>query len=530
MKLPHCTIHSLFIRSFHFLTIVIAILIPGILPLVASANAQLVCTPTRIGFGQVVAGQSETLPATVTNTGSTSVTISNITVDNAEFQLSPVSLPLTLPAGQSVTLNVTFSASTLGWTAGTIKIYSDAPNDVLPLEVAGKAVNMEAVTASPAVVSFGQVAIGSVATVPVVLTNSLSWKITLSAMQTTGSGFSITGPAMPLTLAAGQSVTVNVTFSPQSAGTAGGALFVFGPQLSIPLSGSASMGGQLTANPASLAFGQVQVGNNVTVLDSITNTGGANVTISQVNVSGTGFSVDGVTLPLVLTPGETFTFSAIFAPQSAARATGDITVISDASNATLGVSLAGTGTAQGKLTVAPTALNFGNAMVGSSVNKTSSISAGSADVTVTSASLNSSEFALSGISFPVTIPAGQSVPITLTFTPQSSGSVTAVLAFTSDASDNANQSLNGVGQVAAQHSVSLSWNDSGSGVAGYKVYRGNTSGGPYTQINSSLDTAASYSDSSVTSGQTYYYVTTAVDASGLESTYSNEAQAVIPTP
>ena len=37
-----------------------------------------------------------------------------------------------------------------------------------------------------------------------------------------------------------------------------------------------------------------------------------------------------------------------------------------------------------------------------------------------------------------------------------------------------------------------------------------------------------YTDASVQNGSTYYYVTTAVDSSGTESSYSNEAQAIVP--
>jgi fibronectin type 3 domain-containing protein len=65
---------------------------------------------------------------------------------------------------------------------------------------------------------------------------------------------------------------------------------------------------------------------------------------------------------------------------------------------------------------------------------------------------------------------------------------------------------------------------------GYNLYRGQIKGGPYSKLNSALDPITSYSDSSVSSGQTYYYVTTAVDSSGDESSYSNEVKAVIPTP
>ncbi len=85
--------------------------------------------------------------------------------------------------------------------------------------------------------------------------------------------------------------------------------------------------------------------------------------------------------------------------------------------------------------------------------------------------------------------------------------------------------------VGNSHSVTLTWNASTSAnVAGYNVYRGTASGGPYTKLNSSLVPSLTYQDTTVQSGQTYYYVTTAVDGSGNESTYSNQAQAVIPYP
>jgi len=65
-------------------------------------------------------------------------------------------------------------------------------------------------------------------------------------------------------------------------------------------------------------------------------------------------------------------------------------------------------------------------------------------------------------------------------------------------------------------------------VAGYNVYRGTVSGGPYTKINSSLITGLTYSDSTVVNGTEYYYVATAVDSSGDESVNSNEVSASIP--
>jgi uncharacterized repeat protein (TIGR03803 family) len=77
--------------------------------------------------------------------------------------------------------------------------------------------------------------------------------------------------------------------------------------------------------------------------------------------------------------------------------------------------------------------------------------------------------------------------------------------------------------------VDLSWNPSISSVAGYNVYRSSVSGGPYSKINSSLVAATSYADVNVQPGQTYFYVTTAVNSAGVESAYSNQASAVIPS-
>jgi len=83
--------------------------------------------------------------------------------------------------------------------------------------------------------------------------------------------------------------------------------------------------------------------------------------------------------------------------------------------------------------------------------------------------------------------------------------------------------------AAAQHSVSLSWSETGSGIVGYNVYRGGVSGGLLPD-QFGAGTTAAYTDTTVVAGQTYYYVTTAVDGSGVESAYSNASESVIPTP
>jgi hypothetical protein len=239
MRLPQSILQYLSVHTVHFLTMGLAIALLGIVPGSAGATTpQLACTPSSLWFAKVVVGQTETLLVTLTNNGQTSVTVSGMAVSNAEFTTSSLSLPLVLPAGQSADLSVTFTPTARGTTGGTIQFSSDASNPTLRLELGGAGTNSEVLTANPTVVSFGQVAIGTSSTVPVVLTNDHSWKITLSGLQMTGSEFSVNGPGFPLTLAAGQSLTVNVAFAPQSAGLTGGSLFVSGAYLTIPLTGT----------------------------------------------------------------------------------------------------------------------------------------------------------------------------------------------------------------------------------------------------------------------------------------------------
>lgn len=182
-----------------------------------------------------------------------------------------------------------------------------------------------------------------------------------------------------------------------------------------------------------------------------------------------------------------------------------------------------------QLAVAPSTMSFGNVAVGNHSVQKGTLTAGAADITVSSAAWNGQGYSVSGITFPVTVPAAQSVPFTVTFAPQAAGSALGSIVFDSNAANSpATETLAGDGTQASQHTVALSWNPSTSQVVGYNVYRGSASGGPYARLTTAADANTAYTDSSVQSGQTYYYVTTSVDASNVESAYSNQATAAIP--
>lgn len=283
----------------------------------------------------------------------------------------------------------------------------------------------------------------------------------------------------------------------------------------------------LSCNPANLEFGDVQLGARQTLTAVMTNRGSGAITISSEQMNETSFLLSGIEFPLTLAAGQSFTFNVSFTPQAAGAIHGNLNLSAQGNN--LSIPLAGTGTLTGVLASYPATVNFGNVPLGKSAEKWGVLTAKGASVTVYASRSNNPEFTASGLSFPLTITRGQRVPYRITFRPQSDGQASGRLSFRSNATDPKTvQSLDGDGTAPETSTVFLAWQASKSKVVGYNVYRGVKSGGPYSMINSGLDPDTSYIDNGVVSGETYYYVTTAVDSGGQESSYSNQAEAIIP--
>ena len=501
------------------------------------APGQLTSTPASLSLGSVTTGATGSTTETLTNSGGTSVAISAASTTGSGFSLSGLSLPTTLNVGQSVSFSVMFSPTASGGVTGNLAITSNAANSTINVPLTGTGITPGQLTSTPTGLGFGSVATGSSASLTETLTNSGGTSVTISAASTTGSGFSLSGLTLPTTLTAGQSVIFSMKFSPTAGGGVTGNLAITSnaanSTINVPLTGTGISPGQLTSTPTNLGFGSVATGSSASLTETLTNSGGSALTISQITPSGTGFAFSGITLPVTLSAAQSATFTVSFAPQSAGNTTGSLLIASNASNPTLSVGLtgAGTGTTIGQLAVTPSSINFGSITIGTTQNQTGTLSAISAPVTVSSLGVSGAQFSVSGISFPVTIAAGSSVSFQVTFTPQVSGATSANATFTSNASNSPSvESLNGSG-TAPQHSVSLGWNTStSSGVAGYNIYRATASTGPFTRVNSALDATPYDTDSTVTAGQTYYYAVTAVSTTGSESGYSNQAQVTIPTP
>jgi hypothetical protein len=187
----------------------------------------------------------------------------------------------------------------------------------------------------------------------------------------------------------------------------------------------------------------------------------------------------------------------------------------------------------GTLVVSSSTMAFGNVALGSSTAQTGKLTASTSTVKISSANWNGNGFSVSGITFPITLSAGQSATFNVTFAPQASGSVSGGISFLSNAANSpTTETFTGAGSQssgAPAHSVSMSWSPSPSSVIGYNIYRGTTPGGPYpSKLTSFPQTGTSLVDNTVAAGTTYYYVATSVDQNSLESTYSNQFTATVP--
>ncbi len=177
-----------------------------------------------------------------------------------------------------------------------------------------------------------------------------------------------------------------------------------------------------------------------------------------------------------------------------------------------------------------TSLGFGNVNLGgTSILVVTFTNTSSSNVTVSNVVIGGAGFSAVGMSNGANLSPGTSVAMNVSFTPSAVGPANGSITVSDDASNpTVTIILSGTG--ATGHTARVSWNKSTStNVAGYFIYRGTTTGGPYSRLNGSLpDQSTTSIDGTVQSGQTYYYVVTAVAGNGLESAFSNEASAFIP--
>jgi hypothetical protein len=386
-------------------------------------------------------------------------------------------------------------------------------------------------TATPATVNFGTVQLGQTDTVGIHLKNTGKSTLQIWSGSVSGSGYSVSQISLPVQVAAGQTVSVQVHFKPTRAGTASGQILVNSNagdwKLSIPLIGVG--GGLLETVPGAANFGSVPAGTRNTQTIQIVNATSQIVKISSVMANGSSFSASGIHLPMWLSSGRTATFVVAFQPASSANYSGSVTVRSNAPNSSLTIPLSGSGaTGTRILSVTPASVAFGGvALHNSLVQQIELQNRGNSNLTISGERLTGTGYSASALSG-LTLAPGQSTTVSVEFAPAQSGTFNGTLTIKSNAMNGGSVvvPLTGSGSTAV-HSVSLSWQPSSSpGVMEYCVYRSTSAGGPFSKMGTTQ--LASFMDTSAVSKTEYFYEVTAVNTTNVESSPSNEVAVTLP--
>jgi hypothetical protein len=379
--------------------------------------------------------------------------------------------------------------------------------------------------ASAANVNFGDVVAGSNSLQTLTLKNTGSAAVTISQATVTGAGFSLVGSLSSISIPAGQNHSFQIRFSPASSGSNSGSVTIASDatnsSFGIPLSGTGMAGGlAISSQPASQT---VRAGQSATF--SVVAVGAG--TLKYQWKKG-GAAISGATAAAYTTPPTTVSESGEqFAVTVSSGEDDDGAGTNVTSNA---ATLIVDATPASMLDPNKTSLNFSNVTVGSSsAQPVVFTNAGTSQIVISNVSIAGAGYAATGVQSGQILAPGQSTTLSVTFDPSGTGTLPGSVTVSSNATNSpASIALTGIGDQAVQHATTLSWTASASTVSGYNVYRSAVSGGPYTKLDSAPVAATTSVDAAVQAGQTYFYVVTSVESSGLESDYSSEVSATIP--
>lgn len=312
------------------------------------AISSLVASPADVSFGLVPVGQTASTTVSIINQSSTAVEVSKLNVTGQSFSLSPQSnVPATLAAGSSLSLNVQFSPVAAGGTTGQLTITSNSPaSPTLVVSLSGTGTTTPAGGLSALALSCTKSSMAGAGTDACTVTLSTAAGSGGLTVSLSSSSTAVAVPASVTVPANATSAAFTATVASVSSAqtvtltaTAGSASTNFTLQLNAPTP-------ILTINATTVGFGDVTVNTSSTQSLTLTSAGGEPVTISAASVTGTGFTMSGLTLPLTLNPGQTATLNILFDPASAGVFAGQLTITSNSSsNGNVVIPLSGTGTA-----------------------------------------------------------------------------------------------------------------------------------------------------------------------------------------
>ncbi|MDH6114955.1 hypothetical protein P3T36_006466 [Kitasatospora sp. MAP12-15] len=296
-----------------------------------------------VDFGNVAVGSTGT--GTATLTASSAVTITGISA-GAPFAATPPTLPVSLTAGQQLSVPVSFAPTAAGGLSGQLTVTTATGSFLLGLHGSGTKAGL---AASPGSATFSEQPSGTNSTVNVQVTNTGTAAETVSATTSPSAPFSVTGlPAVGTSVAPGSSFVASVTYAPTAAGTNTDALTVTSTSgtLTVPINGTATAGqGQLVFSPPTVSFGNVPVGSSATGDFDITNNGNVPVTVTKAKAPNDDFTTSTpLAEGLVIGPDQVVHQSVTFTPTVPGTQSADYEVTGDAGQGAMLEPMTGTGT------------------------------------------------------------------------------------------------------------------------------------------------------------------------------------------
>jgi hypothetical protein len=263
---------------------------------------------TDVDFGAVAVGTTATAKiVTITNSGTTTATISSIQIADATFAVAggTCAKGLVLAVNDQCTVQVTFTPAQSGVAQAVLAVAEQGPWDAATAQanLTGTG-ETAAITASPSNLDFGSVAVGSQGGAEsVTVTNSGTLATTIGTVVLNGgsaASFPLAGNSCAgATLAPGATCSVSLTFVPSGPGTETATLDISGTSgatVSVGLSGTGLFNPSLSITPTSADYGRVVVGTATTPhVFTITNDGNVTNQLGAVSLSGatSAFSVTG---------------------------------------------------------------------------------------------------------------------------------------------------------------------------------------------------------------------------------------------
>lgn len=437
------------------------------------AAAQVSLSKTVLTFdSQIVNTSSAGQSVTVSNPGTTTLSISGIILSGTNTgDFSETSTcGSSLAAGQSCALTVTFKPSGAGPRTAQALIADNANGSPQSVTLNGTgAANPAAVASvSPTSVTFPSEAVKTTsAAIPVTVSNTGGAALAIASIGISGvdpAEFAETNTCGS-TLAAAATCTVNVTFTPATAGARSAQLQITdnatGSPQSVALAGSgaASATPVASVSPASVLFQpQTVKTTSAAMVVTLSNTGSAALAITGIGISGTAAAefAETNTCGSTLAAAGTCTVNVTFTPAVAGARSAQLEITDNAAGSPQGVALSGTGTANATpiATLSPASLAFPSQTVGttSTAVPVTLSNTGGALLALTSigiSGVNAAEFAQTN-TCGSSLAAGANCTVSISFTPAAAGVRSAQL----QVADNA---------AGSPHTVALTGNGTAVG-------------------------------------------------------------------